>query len=424
MSPSRASARTVSDSMRTPVLSLGATSSSIACMIEGTPAITMTLPIQMPGAPETLLSTRSAPSGMRVMRRRASFISAPVAASRSSQDRERARIDVDRDPEGLGDAIGGDVVVGRADAAGGEDVGVAVAQRVERIDDRRLLVADHAHLPEVDAERGQVLGDIADVLVLGAPGQDLVADHQQGGGDGLGRRGCSCDVMATHCRREHGDRSRMIEQGRPRCAPPHSLVGRPILPLWVMMHQAASRAFGLGTSYLSGRTRMHAPAPLRPIAYGRPRIVCERTPDGSLRCRSAEPLAPHDPSLARLFRAAVERNPDGPVPGRARRRRRLAQAHLRRRRGNWSTRIAQGLLERGLSAERPVMILSGNGIDHALLTLAGHTAGVPVAPISVAYSLQSQDHAKLKHIADPARARPDLRRRHRRRSPKRSPRST
>src|SRR5262249_48185609 len=44
--------------------------------------------------------------------------------------------------------------------------------------------------------------------------------------------------------------------------------------------------------------------------------------------------------------------------------------------------------------------LSGNAIDHALLMLAGFTAGVPVAPISVAYSLQSQDHAKLKQIAD------------------------
>jgi len=44
--------------------------------------------------------------------------------------------------------------------------------------------------------------------------------------------------------------------------------------------------------------------------------------------------------------------------------------------------------------------------------LAGYTAGIPVAPISVAYSLQSHDHAKLKAIArcsDPAR----LRRRHR-----------
>src|SRR4029077_6854009 len=49
---------------------------------------------------------------------------------------------------------------------------------------------------------------------------------------------------------------------------------------------------------------------------------------------------------------------------------------------------------------RPVMILSANSIDHALLVLAGYTAGVPIAPISVAYSLQSQDFAKLKHIAE------------------------
>jgi feruloyl-CoA synthase len=143
---------------------------------------------------------------------------------------------------------------------------------------------------------------------------------------------------------------------------------------------------------------MPTPAPTRPIAYAAPRIVCEKAADGSLRCRSTEPLAPHDPSLARLFRAAVERNPGGLF---------LAE---RSADGGWRKlsyeaarvavdALAQGLLERGLSAERPVMILSGNGIDHALLTLAGHTAGIPVAPISVAYSLQSQDHAKLKHIA-------------------------
>ena len=61
--------------------------------------------------------------------------------------------------------------------------------------------------------------------------------------------------------------------------------------------------------------------------------------------------------------------------------------------------IAASLIERGLSADRPIMILSGNAIDHALLMLAGFTAGIPVAPISVAYSLQSQDHGKLKDIA-------------------------
>jgi feruloyl-CoA synthase len=136
----------------------------------------------------------------------------------------------------------------------------------------------------------------------------------------------------------------------------------------------------------------------RAIAYAPPRIACERAADGSLRCRSTEPLAPHDPSLARLFRAAVERNPGGLF---------LAE---RGADGGWRKltydaarktvdALAHGLIDRGLTAERPVMILSGNGIDHALLTLAGHTAGIPVAPISVAYSLQSQDHAKLKHIA-------------------------
>ncbi len=144
---------------------------------------------------------------------------------------------------------------------------------------------------------------------------------------------------------------------------------------------------------------MPAPTPLRPIAYGAPSIVCETAPDGSLRLRSTVALAPHDPSLARLFRAAVERNPAGLFlaerdAGGAWRTLRYAEARPR------VDALAQALIDRGLSAKRPVMILSGNGIEHALLTLAGHTAGIPVAPISVAYSLQSQDFAKLGHIAE------------------------
>jgi feruloyl-CoA synthase len=142
---------------------------------------------------------------------------------------------------------------------------------------------------------------------------------------------------------------------------------------------------------------MPAPMPLRPIAYSPPRVVCERSSDGVLRYRSTEPVAAHDLSLARLFRAAVERSPAGIF---------LAErdGDLWRKLTYAAARpvvdaLAAGLIERGLSAERPVMILSANSIDHALLTLACHAAGVPVAPISVAYSLQSQDHAKLKHIA-------------------------
>jgi feruloyl-CoA synthase len=138
--------------------------------------------------------------------------------------------------------------------------------------------------------------------------------------------------------------------------------------------------------------------PIRPIAYAAPNIACERAADGIVYMRSREPLKPYEPSLARLFRAAVEAQPD-----------RIFLAE-REGSGRWRSvrydearqtvdAIAGALLARGLSADRPVMILSGNAVDHALLMLAGYTAGIPVAPVSVAYSLQSRDHLKLKHIA-------------------------
>jgi feruloyl-CoA synthase len=146
--------------------------------------------------------------------------------------------------------------------------------------------------------------------------------------------------------------------------------------------------------------------PLRSIAFAHPDVHCETAGDGTMRVRSRTPLSSYEPSLALLFRAAVERNPSGIF---------LAERDPGGASGGtsgspWRTltyaaarglvdALAQSLMDRGLSAERPIMILSGNGIEHALLTLAGHTAGVAVAPISVAYSLQSQDHAKLKHIA-------------------------
>ena len=62
--------------------------------------------------------------------------------------------------------------------------------------------------------------------------------------------------------------------------------------------------------------------------------------------------------------------------------------------------IGQGLLDRGLGPEKPLLILSGNGVDHLLVTLGAMTAGVPVAPVSVAYSLQSRDHARIRAIAE------------------------
>ncbi|HUQ73453.1 MAG TPA: feruloyl-CoA synthase [Burkholderiales bacterium] len=61
-------------------------------------------------------------------------------------------------------------------------------------------------------------------------------------------------------------------------------------------------------------------------------------------------------------------------------------------------RIGQALLERNLTPERPVAILSDNSVDHALLSLAAMHVGIPVAPVSPAYSLMSKDFGKLKQI--------------------------
>ncbi len=65
-----------------------------------------------------------------------------------------------------------------------------------------------------------------------------------------------------------------------------------------------------------------------------------------------------------------------------------------------SRSIAQYLLDCGLSVDRPVAVLSGNSIEHALVTLGAMRAGVPVAPVSPAYSLVAKDYAKLKHVFD------------------------
>jgi feruloyl-CoA synthase len=77
-------------------------------------------------------------------------------------------------------------------------------------------------------------------------------------------------------------------------------------------------------------------------------------------------------------------------------------------RGEWSRltyaqvfdsvrRIAQWLLNRGLSAERPIAILSENDLEQFLVTLAGMHVGIPIAPISPSYSLLSKDFTRVRH---------------------------
>jgi feruloyl-CoA synthase len=131
-----------------------------------------------------------------------------------------------------------------------------------------------------------------------------------------------------------------------------------------------------------------------------PQIVASDAPDGSRILRSEMPLEQHEASLGvllrhwaaeapdRVFLAERAAGPDGDWVEVT-----WAEASIR------ADSIAQALLDRGLGPERPLLILSGNSIDHALLTLGGFLAGVPVVPVSPAYSLMSRDYGKVKHIA-------------------------
>ncbi len=138
-------------------------------------------------------------------------------------------------------------------------------------------------------------------------------------------------------------------------------------------------------------------APLRSIPFGPATAIVTRRNDGAILIRSPEPLGAYPRRYtARLFQWAAA------APGRvflaqrtltgAWRKLTYAQAGARVR------AIAQALLSRGLSADRPIAILSGNDIEHALLALAAMHIGVPYAPISPAYSLLSSDHLRLKYI--------------------------
>ena len=62
--------------------------------------------------------------------------------------------------------------------------------------------------------------------------------------------------------------------------------------------------------------------------------------------------------------------------------------------------VTQALLDRGFGPDKPVMILSSNSIEFALLTMAAMQARAPLAPVSPAYSVMSQDHAKLRYVFD------------------------
>lgn len=138
--------------------------------------------------------------------------------------------------------------------------------------------------------------------------------------------------------------------------------------------------------------------PFKPLPMLPPKIYSQRRGDGSYIIRSLYDLGPMHRSIAHLLEQKAsghpernllaQRTPQGPW-------RFITYGEMNQR----ASAIAQALLDRNLGPDTPLLILSGNSIEHATMMLGAMKARVPVAPVSVAYSLFSQDHGKLRHVA-------------------------
>src|SRR5215510_1456961 len=130
--------------------------------------------------------------------------------------------------------------------------------------------------------------------------------------------------------------------------------------------------------------------------FATPKIVAEHRADGSILLRSSEPLRDSARCIGDWLEQWARQTPD-----------KIFLAERATVDVSWTTvtyaqalqqvrSAAAWILAQNLSAERPLVILSDNSVDHALFALAAQHVGVPSAAISPAYSLMSRDFDKLK----------------------------
>ena len=147
--------------------------------------------------------------------------------------------------------------------------------------------------------------------------------------------------------------------------------------------------------------------PFKALPQKPPSIDVTRKPDGTIYVASRYPLGQMHRSIAHLLEEKAAAHPERnfiaertPLPG--------------GKLGDWrfitygeanakASAVAQALIDRGLGPDTPLMVISGNSIIHAVMMLGAMKARVPVAPVSVAYSLMSGDHSKLRHVFETAK---------------------
>ncbi len=151
-----------------------------------------------------------------------------------------------------------------------------------------------------------------------------------------------------------------------------------------------------------------AKPPLALVEVAEPIVNVEPMADGGFVVHCARELGPYEDQVGEALRRWARDTPDNtflaerPGGDSSKPWRRVSFAETR----TAVDAISQALLDRGLGLERPLLILSGNGIDHGLLALGAMQVGIPIVPVSAAYSLMSEDLSKVRYIAE--RCRPGL----------------
>ena len=129
-----------------------------------------------------------------------------------------------------------------------------------------------------------------------------------------------------------------------------------------------------------------------------PEFDIEHRADGSILMQQKDALPAHLPTLADYLDKWADVTPDQPwlmrrdAVG-------VWQGFTYAQARSKARQLGASLLEMGLGPDRPLLVLSGNSLEHGLLGAACFYVGIPYAPVSPAYSLVSKDHAKVKDIA-------------------------
>ncbi len=140
--------------------------------------------------------------------------------------------------------------------------------------------------------------------------------------------------------------------------------------------------------------------PFKPIDFMSREVATERRADGTVILQSKHKLKPYEKHVPAFLAKWAAEAPDriwlAQRRGPSRDWVKLTYAEAKKQ----VDAVTQALLDRGFGPDKAVMILSSNSLEFALLTMAAMQARAPVAPVSPAYSVMSQDHAKLKYVYD------------------------